>query len=91
MLYNLIMENVIEKYYKINITYLTNYLKNNPDIDENNYTFEELYNCLENDVDILLSLVKISSNQIGYMYWKDAIILFYLNDNRKAGKQSRRS
>lgn len=83
MFYNKGMENLIESFYKYNITYISNYLKNNPCIDENNYTIEELIDCLDLDMSIVLHTLKISVNKLGYEYWKCAITLFFLKNSQK--------
>lgn len=61
-------------YLKFKPTYKYYYLKNN-NINEDELTTEELFNQILQDIDIVLSTLKISPSKLGYAYWKDAILI----------------
>ena len=61
-------------YLKFKPTYKDYYLKNN-NIDGEVISTEELFILILRDIDIVLSVLKISPSKIGYSYWRDAILI----------------
>ena len=73
----------IKKYLKIDNSYKTYYIKNNSAFEEVEPTTENLFYNITNDVDIVLSCLKIPSSKVGYKYWKDAVFIYILNQKNQ--------
>lgn len=72
MLYTHSME-LSNSYLNFRPTFKYSYLKNN-NINDTLET-EELFSRILEDVDIVLSVLKISPSKVGYGYWRDAVLL----------------
>ena len=77
------MDKILEEFYKYNITHMENYVKNNPEIDENNYTIDEVIHALDLDLNIVFQVLNVQFNRVGLNYWKSAVILLVLSKKEK--------
>ena len=75
------MEN-IEEYLKINVSYKNFYIENNEDL-KTDCSLHDLYLAVSMDVDIVFSALNILPSRSGYVFWKDAIFLYMISENKK--------
>ena len=69
---------ITNSYLNFKPTYKYNYLKHN-NIDSS-IKAEELFSRILDDIDIVLSVLKISPSKVGYSYWRDAILLSIISE-----------
>lgn len=70
------MENIDEY---VNFTHKDYYIKHNRDFNTREVTLENLFYCINCDVELILNCLKISPKKYGYEYWKSAVFLYIAN------------
>lgn len=77
------MEESLKEYLLLETSYLKRYLKNNKSIRRKNISMEELFDCVDADLDIVFDLLQITSNKRGFKYWKDSIFINLISEKSK--------
>ena len=75
--------NNIESYLNLNVTYRDFYITNNDELDSEECEVQQIYSAVCLDMDIVFSALNISPNKSGYQFWKEAVFLYLMSDNKK--------
>lgn len=60
-------------------TYKDHYIKYNRDFNNKEADIDNLFYCINSDVEIVLNALKISPKKFGYDYWKNAVYINIVN------------
>ena len=83
MYYNKIMKKFQEEYLNLQTSHKKSYIKNNEEISDENISSENLFYYIDDDLDIVFRLLRISPNKIGFKYWKDCIFMYIISETDK--------
>lgn len=64
----------------VNYTHKDYYIKHNRDFNTKEVTMENLFYCINCDVELVLNCLKISPKKYGYDYWKSAIFIYIIKE-----------
>ena len=67
--------NSVNSYLAMNFTNKDFYISNNPEIESEDVSIEDLFQYVRSDLNIVFRILKIPPNKNGYVYWLDAVFL----------------
>lgn len=70
-------------YLNLTKTHKDYYIQHNQLMNGADSSIEVLFDNISSDVDLILNCLNIAPNKCGYLYWKDAVFLFILSNNKR--------